>query len=107
MTQRKNRIFVDEICSKALKNENCTNKTVFHHIDDTFSLDILDVKDYGAENNRDNSYVLVATDNFSKLGWIVSLGKNAQTIKHSLENILSPPIENQSGRDGRWISICK
>ena len=53
------------------------------------SLDILDLKDYGPENNRRYRYVLVTIDNFSKFGWTVPLkNKNAQTIKDSFENIL-------------------
>ena len=59
------------------------------YIDDIWSLDILDLKDYGLENNRGYRYVLVVIDNFSKYGWTVSLkNKNDQTIKNSFENIL-------------------
>ena len=53
------------------------------------SLDILDLKDYGPENNRGYRYVLVIIDNFSKFGWTTPLkNKNAQTIKNSFQNIL-------------------
>ena len=66
-----------------------TNKTNVYYIDDIWSLDILDLKDYGLENNRGCRYVLVVIDNFSKFGWTVPLkNKNAQTIKDSFENIL-------------------
>ena len=52
-------------------------------------MDILDLKDYGFENNRNYRYVLVIIDNFSKYGWTIPLkNKNAQTIKDSFENIL-------------------
>ena len=55
----------------------------------TFGIDILDLKDYGPENNRGYRYVLVIIDNFSKFGWTVPIkNKNAQTIKDSFENIL-------------------
>ena len=60
-----------------------------YYIDDIWSLDILDLKDYGPKNNRGYRYVLVIIDNFSKYGWTISLkNKNAQTIKDSFENIL-------------------
>ena len=50
---------------------------------------ILDLKDYGPENNRGYRYVLVVIDNFSKFCWTVPLkNKNALTIKDSFENIL-------------------
>ena len=80
---------MNEIYSKPPKKNYITNKTDVYHIDDVWSLDILDVKDYGAENNRGYRYVLVVIDNFSKFGWTIPLkNKNAQTIKDSFENIL-------------------
>ena len=89
MTQKNNKIFINEIYSKGPKRNYATNKTDVYHIDDTWSLDILDLKDYGPKNNRGYRYVLVIIDNFSKFGWTVPLkNKNAQTTKNSFENIL-------------------
>ena len=89
MTQKNIKIFINEKYSKPPKKYYVTNKTDVYHIDDTWSLDILDLKDYGPENNRNYRYVLVIIDNFSKFGWTVPLkNKNAQTIKDSFENIL-------------------
>ena len=90
MTQKNIKIFINEIYSKPPKKYYPTNKTDVYHIDDIWSLDILDLKDYGSENNRGYRYVLVAIDNFSKFGWTISLkNKNAQTIKDSFESILT------------------
>ena len=89
MTQKNIKIFINEIYSKGPKRNYATNKTDVYHFDDTWSLDILDLKDYGPENNRLYRYVLVIIDNFSKFGWTVSFkNKIAQTIKDSFENIL-------------------
>ena len=89
MTQKNVKIFINEIYSKPPKKNYPTNKTDVYHIDDIWSLDILDLKDYGPENNRNYRYVLVIIDNFSKFGWTVPLkNKNAQTIKDSFENII-------------------
>ena len=89
MTQKNIKTFINEIYSKPPKRNYNTNKTDVYHIDDIWSLDILDLKDYGPENNRGYRYVLVTIDNFSKFGWTVPLkNKNAQTIKDSFENIL-------------------
>ena len=89
MTQKNIKIFINEIYSKGPKRNYATNKTDVYHIDDIWSLDILDLKDYGPENNNNYRYVLVMIDNFSKFGWTVPLkNKNAQTIKDSFENIL-------------------
>ena len=89
MTQKNIKIFINEIYSKGPKRNYATNKTDVYHIDDIWSLDILDLKDYGPENNNNYRYVLVTIDNFSKFGWTIPLkNKNAQTIKDSFENIL-------------------
>ena len=89
MTQKNIKIFINEIYSKPPKKNCPTNKTDVFHIDDIRFLDILDLKDYGPENNRGYRYVLVIIDNFSKLGWTVALiNKNALTFKDSFGNIL-------------------
>ena len=88
MTQKNIKIFINEIYSKPPKKNYITNKTDVHHIDEIWSLDILDLNDYGPENNRGYRYVLVIVDNFSKFGFTIPLKyKNAQTIKNSFENI--------------------
>ena len=90
MTQKNIKIFINEIYTKPPKKYYPTNKTDVYHIDDIWSLDILDLKDYGPKNNRGYRYVLVTIDNFSKFGWTIPLkNKNAQTIKDSFENILT------------------
>ena len=59
-----------------------TNKTDVYHIDDIWSLDLLDLKEYGPENNRGYKYVLVVIDYFSKFGWTLILkNEKALTIK--------------------------
>ena len=106
MTRKNNKIFINEIYSKGARKSYPTNKTDVYHIDDTWSSDILDLKDYGPENNRGYRYVLVVIDNFSKFGWTIPLKvKNAQTIKDSFENVLisskSKPnlIESDRGKE--------
>ena len=89
MTHKNIKIFINEIYSKGPKKNYPTNKTDVYYIDDIWSLDILDLNDYGPKNNRGYRYVLVIIDNFSKYGFTIPLkNKNAQTIKDSFENIL-------------------
>ena len=89
MTQKNNKTFINEICSKGQRKYYPTNKTDVYHIDDVWSLDNLDLKDYGPKNNRGYRYVLVFIDNFSKFGWTVPIKKkNAQTMKDTFKNIL-------------------
>ena len=88
MTQKSIKIFINEIYSKPPEKNHSTNKIDVYHIDDIWSLDILDLKDYGPKNKRRYRYVLVMIDNFSNFGWTVPLkNKNAQTIKDSCEII--------------------
>ena len=88
MTQKNIKKFMNEIYSKPPKRNYATNKTDVYFFEEIWSLDILDLKDYGPENNRGYRYNLVIIDNFSKYGWTVPLkNKNAQTIKDSFENI--------------------
>ena len=111
MTQKNIKIFINEIYSKGPKKYYATNKTNVYYIDDIWSLDILDLKDYGPENNRRYGCVLVAIDNCSKLGWTIPLkNKNVQTIKDSFENIIISSkrkpnlIESDRGK-GIYINI--
>ena len=88
------KIFREEIYSKPPENNYPPNKTDVYHIDDNWSLGILDLKDYAPENNRNYRYVSIVTDNFSKYGWTVAMrNENGITIKDSFENI---PINSKS-----------
>ena len=80
MTQKKIKRFINEVFSKGPKKNYVRNKTDVYHIDDIWSSDILDLKDYCPEDNRGYRYVLVIIDNFSEYVWTVPLkSKNAQT----------------------------
>ena len=110
MTQKNIKIFINEIYSKPPKKNYDTNKTDVYHVDEIWSLDILDLKDYGPENNRGYRFVLVIIDNFSKFGWTVPLkNKNALTIKDSFEKILitskRKPGLIESDRGNKFITI--
>ena len=106
MTQKTIKTFINEIYSKPPKKNYATNKINVYHNDDIWSLDILDLKDYGPENKRGYRYVLVIIDIFSKIGWTVRLkNKKAQTIKDSFEGIdisskrKPASIESDRGKD--------
>ena len=89
MTQKSIKIFISEIYSKPPKKNYPTNKTDVYYIDNIWSLDILDLKDYGPENKKNYRYVLVIIDNFTKIGWTVPPKiQNALTITNSFENFL-------------------
>ena len=77
-------MLIDEIYSKPPKKKYLTNETDVYHFDEFWTLDILDLKDYGPENNRGDRYILVVIDFFSKFGLTKPLkNKKAQTIRLS------------------------
>ena len=65
-----------------------TNKTIIKFFDDTWSMNMLDLKDYSPENNRGYRDVSAVINNFNKLDWRVALkNKTSQSATKSLENI--------------------
>ena len=85
MTQKTIKTFVNEIYSKPLKQNYPTNKTDVYHIDVIWSLDTIDLKDYGPENYRGYRYVSLVFDTFPKFGFKVPLkNKNPETKKRLL-----------------------
>ena len=75
------KIFIDEIYTKAPKKNNPTNKLVYNHIDEIWSIDLAYMIDYKTSNNTGFRYLLIIIDNFSKILRCVSLkNKYSQTI---------------------------
>ena len=101
MTQENIKIFIEEVYSKPPKKNYTTNETDVYLIDDTWSLDVVDLNDHDPEKNRGHRYVLVFKDTVSKFGWTVPIkNKNAQTIKDSLEKILISSKRKPDFREG-------
>ena len=89
MTQKSIKIFMNEVFSKGPEKIYATNKTDIYHFEDIWFLHIINLKDYGPENNTGYRYVLVVIDIFTKFGWTTPLkNKVAKTIKDSFEKIL-------------------
>ena len=65
MTQKSIDVFINEISSEPSKTNYPTKKTDIDHIDNIWSLDILDLNDYGHETKRGHGYVLVVIDKFN------------------------------------------
>ena len=81
--------FIDEIFSSSPKKNYETNNTMIKSFDDNWSSDLLDVNDYGPENNRGYKYILVVIDNFSKFGWIIAFkNKYALSITDAFSQIV-------------------
>ena len=90
------KIFIDEIYSKPLKKNYETNKIVYNHINETWSIHLADMIDYKTSNNKGFRYIFVITDNFSKYIWCIPLGnKYSQTKSQEFANILTTSQTSQ------------
>ena len=84
------KIFIDEIYSKAPKKNYSTNKIIYNHIDEIWSIDLADMIDYKISNNKGFRYIFIVIDNFSKYLWAIPLkNKYSQTITNEFSNILT------------------
>ena len=58
--------FIDEIYRKAPMRNYLTNKIVYNHIDEIWSLDLADMIDYKTSNNKGYRFIFIIIGNFSK-----------------------------------------
>ena len=100
------KIFIDEIYSKPPKKNYPTNKVIYNHVDEIWSIDLADMIDYKVSNNKGFRYIFIIIDNFSKYLWTIPLkNKYSQTITNDFSNILTtskrkpPKIESDRGKE--------
>ena len=100
------KIFIDEIYSSPRKNYP-TNKIVYNHIDEIWSIDLADFSDYKTSDNKGFRYIFVIIDNYRKYLWAIPLkNKKSQTITKEFMNILPTskrrPLKLESDRGAEW-----
>ena len=84
------KIFTDEIYSKAPKKNYPTNKIIYNHIDEIWSIDLADMIDYKISNNKGYRFKFIIIDNYSKYLWAIPLkNKYGQTITNEFSIILT------------------
>ena len=103
------KIFIDELYSKPPKQNYPTNKIIYNHIDEIWSIDLADFSDYKTSNNKGYRYIFIIIDNFSKYLWAIPLkNKYSQTITNEFSNILSTskrkPIKIESDRGSEFYN---
>ena len=96
-------IFIDEIYSKPPRRKYPTNKIVYNHVDEIWSIDLADFSDYKTSNNKGFRYIFIVIDNYSKYLWAIPLkNKYSQTITNEFSNILTTskrkPLKIESDR---------
>ena len=102
------KIFIDEIYSSPRKNYP-TNKRVYNHIDEIWSIDLADFSGYKTSNNKGFRYIFVIIDNYCKYLWAIPLkNKKSQTITKEFMNILPTskrrPLKLESDRGAEWYN---
>ena len=91
MTKKVNiKIFIDEFYSKPPIKNYSTNKIVYMHIDEIWSIDLADFLDYKISNNKGFRNTFVIVDFFSKHLWAIPLkNKFSQTITNEFSIIIT------------------
>ena len=67
----KDETFFDENFSTPPKRNYPTVKIIYIHIDEVWSLDLVDMIDYRISNNKGFRYIFIIIDNFSKYVWAI------------------------------------
>ena len=68
--------FIDEIYSSPPKKNYPTNKIIYNHIDQIWSVDLADMIDYKISNNKGYRYIFIIIDIFSKYLFAIPFKKN-------------------------------
>ena len=71
-----------------------TKKIVVKHVDDTWSLDLINLTDC-EKNNKGYGYNLVVIDEFSKYGWWIAMQQLLIMWRNELLILFINPIANQ------------
>ena len=103
------KIFIDEIYSKPPIKNYPTNKIIYNHLDEIWSIDLADFSENKTSNNKGFRYIFPIIDNFSKYLWTIPLKKNySQTITNQFSNILTTskrkPLKVESDRGKEWYN---
>ena len=103
MKKNLTKIFIDEFYSTPPRKNFPTNKIIYNHIDEIWSIGLADFSDYKTSNNKGYRYIFIVIDNFSKYLWAIPLkNKYSQPITNEFSNILTiskrKPLKLESDR---------
>ena len=77
----KTKIFIEEINSKPPKEKHKTIKKVYKHVDQIWTIALLDLNDYKTLNKRAYRFFLKVIDDIFEFGWTTPLkNQNSQPI---------------------------
>ena len=82
------KILIDENYSKPPKKNYPTNKIVYNHINEIWSIDLDDMIEYKNSNNKEFRYIFIIIGFFSKYLWCIPLkNEYSETITNGISNI--------------------
>ena len=85
-----------------------TNKIIYNHIDEIWSIDLADMIEYKISNNKGFRYIFIIIDNYSKYLWAIPLkNKYSQTITNEFSNTITTskrkPLKIESDRGAEFF----
>ena len=89
------KLFIHVFYSSPKKNYP-TNNLIYNHIDEIWSIDLMDMSDYGISNNKRFRYIFVIIVKFLKYTWCIPLKKNA--VKHFSKILTTSKRESVKGQ---------
>ena len=103
-------LFDDDLYSNPPKKIYETNKTVYNHIDEKFSIDLAEMIENKISNNKEFRFIFAIIDFLSKFLWVIPLKKkNSQTITQEVSNNLTTskrsPLKLENDRGKEWYNI--
>ena len=103
------RIFIDEIYSKPPLRNYPTNKIVYNHFDEIWSIELAHLSGYKTSNNKGYRYIFFIIDIFSEYLWALPLkNKNSQTITKEFSIFLTTSkrrhLKLESDRGSEWYN---
>ena len=66
MKRDSTKIFIDEIYGTLPRKNHTTNKILYNHTDELWSIDLAELSDRKLSNNNGYRYIFIKIDNFSK-----------------------------------------
>ena len=67
------KIFIDDVYRKPPLRKIPSDKIIYIHIHEIWSIDLADMIDYKISNNKGYRYIFIIIDNFSKYVWAIRL----------------------------------
>ena len=109
MNREQTKFYIHESYSSPPRKNYETNKIVYNHFDEIWSIYLADFSDYKTSSNRGFRYIFVIIDISGKYLWGIPLKKtNSQTITQEFSNILTTskrsPIKLEANRRAEFYN---